>query len=327
MYSAHGSCGYVSLIAVIPTGSATDTLHVLPVVKVTLNNVRPFLLPEGSLCVPLNVLRSTYAVTDTTKKNLLDRHTICMSSVIETMWITRTKHFFHGKSCSHQSLKIHIHILRKCHHVFFLWCVWEHLWPILSSMWSAQLLMLYLCFSLQEQWQRTLRVLVHMHKCLWPFRYAHAAMYPQNLWTCLTSVHTCICSLRAAMHTTHYWFGQTKYCVPLNSLEAHITPLSQQQRTQGPFMQQATFIPLLSYWYMKIRICMIWNDQTRTKCLKLTRLFVVKREEANGLPNHCWCSSMIMYYYWFQIIGLSNSMATITFFYTAHSLKKWDLFA
>ena len=33
------------------------------------------------------------------------------------------KAFFHGKSCSHQSLKIHIHILRKCHHVFSVICV------------------------------------------------------------------------------------------------------------------------------------------------------------------------------------------------------------
>lgn len=33
------------------------------------------------------------------------------------------KAFFHGKSCSHQSLKIHIHILRKCHHIFSVICV------------------------------------------------------------------------------------------------------------------------------------------------------------------------------------------------------------
>lgn len=31
------------------------------------------------------------------------------------MWITGTKALFQGKSCSHQSLKIHFHILSKCY--------------------------------------------------------------------------------------------------------------------------------------------------------------------------------------------------------------------
>lgn len=88
-----------------------------------------------------------------------------MSSVIETMWMTWTKHFFHGKSCSHQSLKIHIHILRKCHHVFPLRAVWAHLWPIPWSMWSARSLLLYLCFGLRERCQRTLGCCAsHSHK-------------------------------------------------------------------------------------------------------------------------------------------------------------------
>lgn len=52
--------------------------------------------PEGSFSMLLKISRSTHINTETKKKerNSLHRHIICMSSVIETMWITWTKHFF-----------------------------------------------------------------------------------------------------------------------------------------------------------------------------------------------------------------------------------------
>lgn len=75
---------------------------------------------ESSLCMPPNVLRpADYCRDREGSEQEYNMHELCYWDHVNHM----NKAFFHGKSCSHQSLKIHIHILRKCHHVFSVICL------------------------------------------------------------------------------------------------------------------------------------------------------------------------------------------------------------